>query len=68
MIDKNLERVLIVALIVGFLGWFLEVTSVYIVSMIIAVIIGTYLFFKKISFRKLLREIKEEGDKNDKFE
>lgn len=67
MIDKNLERVLIIALIVGFLGWFLEVTSVYVVSMIIAVIIGTYLFFKKISLKKLIKEIKEE-DKSDKFE
>lgn len=67
MIDKNLERVLIVVLIVGFLGWFLELTSVYIVMMIIAVIIGTYLFFKKISLKKLIKEIKEE-DKSDKFE
>lgn len=67
MIDKSLERVLIIALIVGFLGWFLEVTSVYVVSMIIAVIIGTYLFFKKISLKKLIKEIKEE-DKSDKFE
>lgn len=66
MID-SLERVLIIALIVGFLGWFLEVTSVYVVSMIIAVIIGTYLFFKKISLKKLIKEIKEE-DKSDKFE
>lgn len=68
MIDKSLERVLIVALIVGFLGWFLEVTSVYVMSMIIAVIIGIYLFFKKISLKKLIKEIKEEGDKSDKFE
>ena len=67
MIDKSLERVLIIALIVGFLGWFLELTSVYIVMMIIAVIIGTYLFFKKISLKKLIKEIKEE-DKSDKFE
>ena len=66
MID-SLERVFIIALIVGFLGWFLEVTSVYVVSMIIAVIIGTYLFFKKISLKKLIKEIKEE-DKSDKFE
>lgn len=64
MIDKNLERVLIVVLIVGFLGWFLELTSVYIVMMIIAVIIGTYLFFKKISLKKLIKEIKEE-DKSE---